>query len=158
LASGAELNPAVIYKLPDQIAWRKPDDRGVQTTVMVGDPSKPGLYAVLTKWLKGNHFSRPHFHPNDRYITVLSGTWWVGSGPKFDPDQNRAEALSAKRVNVIAPPGRKSHARDLKPLFEITAGRLAKCLLPETATGRDGAVLFKRPASYTPPKAPGNNP
>ena len=30
--------------------------------------------------------SHPHFHPNDRYITVLSGTWWVGTGKKFDPD------------------------------------------------------------------------
>ena len=29
-------------------------------------------------------FSRPHFHPNDRFITVLKGTWWVGTGPKFD--------------------------------------------------------------------------
>ena len=29
--------------------------------------------------------SRPHFHPNDRYITVLSGTWWVGTGSKYDP-------------------------------------------------------------------------
>ncbi|MGB9321865.1 MAG: cupin domain-containing protein, partial [Pseudolabrys sp.] len=52
--------------------------------VMVGDPSKPGLYAVLTKWLPGN-MSRPHFHPNDRFITVISGTWWVGTGPNFDP-------------------------------------------------------------------------
>jgi hypothetical protein len=33
----------------------------------------------------GNHFSKPHFHPNDRFITVISGTWWVGSGPNFDP-------------------------------------------------------------------------
>jgi hypothetical protein len=24
------------------------------------------------------------FHPNDRFITVISGTWWIGSGP-FDP-------------------------------------------------------------------------
>jgi hypothetical protein len=87
MSSAAELNPAaVVYKLPDQIQWSAPDARGVQTAVMVGDPAKPGFYAVLTKWLKGNHFSRPHFHPNDRYITVLSGTWWVGSGPKFDPD------------------------------------------------------------------------
>lgn len=30
--------------------------------------------------------SRPHFHPNDRFFMVLSGTWWVGTGPKFDPD------------------------------------------------------------------------
>jgi quercetin dioxygenase-like cupin family protein len=27
----------------------------------------------------------PHFHPHDRFITVVSGTWWVGSGPKWDP-------------------------------------------------------------------------
>jgi hypothetical protein len=30
--------------------------------------------------------SRPHFHPNDRFFIVLSGTWWVGSGPEFKPD------------------------------------------------------------------------
>ena len=51
---------------------------------LLGDPSKPGFYMVYNKWTKGNHFSRPHFHPNDRYIVVLQGTWWVGSGPKFD--------------------------------------------------------------------------
>jgi hypothetical protein len=51
---------------------------------MVGDPSKPGLYIQLVKWLPGN-MSRPHFHPNDRFITVLKGTWWVGTGTKYDP-------------------------------------------------------------------------
>jgi quercetin dioxygenase-like cupin family protein len=39
----------------------------------------------MLTWKKGN-FSRPHFHPNDRYIYVLEGTWWVGTGNKFDPD------------------------------------------------------------------------
>src|SRR5260370_5334575 len=53
--------------------------------VMRGDPDKPGPYIVLIKW--GPHqMSRPHFHPNDRFITVLSGTWWVGTGSKFDPE------------------------------------------------------------------------
>jgi len=46
---------------------------------------KPGLYIVLVKW-HAHNFSHPHYHPNDRYITVLSGTWWVGTGTKFDPD------------------------------------------------------------------------
>jgi hypothetical protein len=83
----AELDPAaVVYKLPDQIPWSPADDRGVQSAVLLGDPAKPGLYIVLTKWLAGNHFSHPHFHPNDRYITVVKGTWWVGSGRKFDPN------------------------------------------------------------------------
>jgi len=86
ISSAAELNPAaVIYKLPDQIPWGPVNAAGAHSAVVVGDPTKPGFYAVYNKWTKGNHFSRPHFHPNDRYIVVLQGTWWVGSGPKFDP-------------------------------------------------------------------------
>jgi quercetin dioxygenase-like cupin family protein len=86
ISSAAELNSAAVaYKLPDQIPWSPVDARGGQNAVVVGDPSKPGFYMVYTKWTKGNHFSRPHFHPNDRYIVVLQGTWWVGTGPKFDP-------------------------------------------------------------------------
>ena len=86
IGSAAELNSAAVaYKLPDQIPWSPVDARGAQSAVVVGDPNKPGFYMVYNKWTKGNHFSRPHFHPNDRYIVVLQGTWWVGSGPKFDP-------------------------------------------------------------------------
>ena len=87
IASAAELNPAAVaYKLPDQIPWGPVSASGAQIAVVVGDLTKPGFYMVYTKWTKGNHFSRPHFHPNDRYIVVLQGTWWVGSGPKFDPE------------------------------------------------------------------------
>ena len=86
ISSAAELDPAaVIYKLPDQIQWGPVGPEGAQMAVLVGDPTKPVFYAVYNKWTKGNHFSRPHFHPNDRFIVVLQGTWWVGSGPKFDP-------------------------------------------------------------------------
>ncbi|HSR76061.1 MAG TPA: cupin domain-containing protein [Xanthobacteraceae bacterium] len=86
-AGAGELNPAAVaYKLPDQIEWKSPaGNAGVQLAVLVGDPAKPGLYVVLTKWLPGN-MSHPHFHPNDRFITVLKGTWWVGTGTKFNPD------------------------------------------------------------------------
>src|SRR3954465_8673246 len=81
----SELDPkAVMFKLPDQIPWKENSAAGNASAVLYGDPSKPGLYIVLTKW-HGGHMSRPHFHPNDRFITVISGTWWVGSGPKFDP-------------------------------------------------------------------------
>lgn len=87
MGSAAEVNPAAVtFKLPDQIQWKTDEARGVAQATLVGDPDKPGFYAVLTKWMKGNHFSRPHFHPNDRFIQVVSGTWWVGTGPKFDPD------------------------------------------------------------------------
>jgi hypothetical protein len=91
ISSAAELNPAaLVYKLPDQIRWGPVSARGAQNAVVVGDPTKPGFYMVYNKWTKGNHFSRPHFHPNDRYIVVLQGTWWVGTGPKFDPANTTA--------------------------------------------------------------------
>jgi len=88
LAHTAELNPAAVtYQLPDRIDWQTiPGFPGAQKAVMVGDPSKPGFYVVMVKWLAGNHFSHPHFHPHDRFITVLKGTWWVGTGTRFDPD------------------------------------------------------------------------
>jgi hypothetical protein len=82
--SFARLDPnAVTTKTPDQIAWT--DNGGNRTATLAGDPDKPGLYVQLLTWKKGNNFSRPHFHPNDRFITVLSGTWWVGTGNTFDP-------------------------------------------------------------------------
>ena len=84
-AHAVELDPkAVVYTLPENIKWVENKAAGNAQAVIAGDPSKPGLYVVLTKWMAGNHFSRPHFHPNDRFITVVKGTWWVGSGPNFD--------------------------------------------------------------------------
>jgi len=81
-----ELDSRVLaFTLPEQINWGPVTPAGSQQAILFGDPSKPGLYGVLTKWLAGNHFSKPHFHPNDRFITVISGTWWVGTGPNFDP-------------------------------------------------------------------------
>jgi quercetin dioxygenase-like cupin family protein len=76
---------AVTYLLPDQIKWSPPSPAGAQNAVLAGNPSKEGLYVQMVKWLAGNHFSHPHFHPHDRFITVLKGTWWVGTGTKFDP-------------------------------------------------------------------------
>jgi quercetin dioxygenase-like cupin family protein len=86
-AAAVELDPkALVYKLPDQLHWRDPlGVSGVNQAVLQGDPTKPGLYVVLNRFKPGN-FSRPHFHPNDRFITVVKGTWWVATGNKFDPD------------------------------------------------------------------------
>jgi hypothetical protein len=81
-----DLNPAAItINLPDQIHWVD-SPSGISQAVLRGDPTKPGLYIVLATW-HAHHMSHPHFHPNDRFITVISGTWWVGTGTKFEPDK-----------------------------------------------------------------------
>lgn len=73
---------AVLFTLPDKIAWKTAE--ASDSAMLQGDPSKPGIYIQLIRWHPG-HMSRPHFHSTDRYITVLSGTWWIGTGPKYDP-------------------------------------------------------------------------
>jgi hypothetical protein len=80
----ADLNPAALaYKLPKDIPWVDQGNGSVRA-ILAGDPDKPGLYVLLNKW-KAHNMSRPHFHPNDRFVTVISGTWWVGTGSKYDP-------------------------------------------------------------------------
>jgi quercetin dioxygenase-like cupin family protein len=82
-AFAAEPDPKIMsYALPADIKWT--GTGGGRTAVLVGDPAKPGLYVMLVKWLPGN-MSRPHKHPTARYITVIKGTWWLGSGEKYDP-------------------------------------------------------------------------
>jgi hypothetical protein len=82
---GAHIDPShVIYKWPLQINWRvRPGTP--QISMLVGDPSKRGLHIQLIKWFP-YLMSRPHFHNMDRFVTVLSKTWWVGTGTKLEPD------------------------------------------------------------------------
>ena len=116
-AHPAELDPTeVTYKLPNQITWT--GRAGVaETAVLMGDPSKPGLYIELVKWYPHNN-SRPHFHPNDRYVTVLSGTWWVGSGTKYDPDSMVPMPAGSYVVDLAKQP-HYDGARDETAVIEI---------------------------------------
>jgi len=70
-AHAAELNPAaVVYQTPEQFKWADPTDKvATNRTVLYGDPDKPGLYIYINKF-KPNRFGNPHYHPNDRFITV----------------------------------------------------------------------------------------
>ncbi|HEY6905560.1 MAG TPA: cupin domain-containing protein [Candidatus Acidoferrales bacterium] len=115
--NAADIDPtAVTYKLPDQIKWTGDPDVA-QTAILHGDPSKPGLYVVLIKWMP-HHFSHPHFHPNDRYITVLSGTWWVGTGTKYDPDSTVAMPTGSYVVD-LAKQVHFDGAKDVPAVLEI---------------------------------------
>jgi hypothetical protein len=84
--SASILDPKTLaFVLPKDIKWAPASVTGLETAVLAGDPNKPGsFYITLNRW-KPNSFSRPHFHEKDRFIYVISGTWWVGTGDVFDP-------------------------------------------------------------------------
>lgn len=58
----------------------KPTGNGNQV-VLFGDPNKPGLYVVQITFKAGSG-SRPHYHDQDRLVTVVKGTWYVHLGPE----------------------------------------------------------------------------
>jgi len=51
-----------------------------------GDQAQPGMYVMRNRFGPGQT-SRPHFHDQDRYVTVIKGTWWTGEGDVFQPDK-----------------------------------------------------------------------
>lgn len=113
----ADLNPAAIaIQMPNQIKWV---DKGNGQFVanLVGDPEKPGFYVLLNKWTP-HHMSHPHYHQYDRYVTVLSGTWWVGTGPKWDPNTTVA-VPAGSYVTHFAKQIHWDGAKDVECVLEI---------------------------------------
>jgi hypothetical protein len=73
------------YVLESQIPWEGRPGTPNASAKIFGDPNKPGWYLYLLK--RGpNDWSKPHSHPNDRFITVLAGTMWIGTGAKLDKE------------------------------------------------------------------------
>jgi hypothetical protein len=62
---------------------------GIQTVVLKGDPTKPGLYTLLLR-LGPNQKIEAHSHSDDRVAVVVSGTWYFGYGRQFDESKLRA--------------------------------------------------------------------
>src|SRR5262245_9267557 len=62
---------------------------GIQTVTLKGDPTKPGVYALLLR-VGPNTKIQAHAHPDDRVATVVSGTWYLGYGREFDEQSLKA--------------------------------------------------------------------
>ena len=56
---------------------------GAKFTVLSGDPSKPGPYALRLQLPSGYRLA-PHWHPSDENVTVISGSFAIGMGDTFD--------------------------------------------------------------------------
>jgi len=73
----------------------------VQTVVVKGDPSGPGLYTLLLR-VGPNVTIQAHSHRDDRVASVLSGTWYFGYGSRFD--ERALQELPAGSI-YTEPPG-----------------------------------------------------
>jgi quercetin dioxygenase-like cupin family protein len=62
--------------------------KGAQIAVLEGDPNMEGPFAFRVKIPDGYRVP-PHTHPKTERITVISGTFNVGMGDKFDEKKTR---------------------------------------------------------------------
>lgn len=94
LASAAqEGQHARTISTPDQFEWRDGPPslpRGAQFVVVEGDPSKDGEYFALRLRLPDGYRIPPHWHPVHERVTVVSGTFHLGHGDRFDAEATQA--------------------------------------------------------------------
>src|SRR5437660_5494096 len=65
---------------------------GAKMAVLDGDPGKAGLFILRLKIPDGYKVAA-HWHPNAENVTVLSGTFYLGTGDKLD--ESKGTAMSA---------------------------------------------------------------
>ena len=102
----ASAPPGAFVKVaPADIHWTDiPGAHGAQEAQLVGGQDKPGFYVVRVRFAP-HWMDTPHWHSRDRYITVLEGTWTVGTGPVFD----LAKAVSLPAGSVMKHPAHGVH-------------------------------------------------
>lgn len=75
-----ELRDHVKIIQPSNIQWKETTEfPGLKIALVYGDPAKPGLYVMYAKFKPG-FMTEPHYHTADRFVTVISGTWWATIG------------------------------------------------------------------------------
>lgn len=79
-----------LYPMAD-IQWKSGPaslPAGAKSAVLEGDPSKEGFF-TMRLWLPDGFKVSPHSHPKVEHITVISGTFNLGMGEKFDQSATR---------------------------------------------------------------------
>ena len=103
----------------------------VQVVTILGDASKPGVYAQLLK--VGAEAQIPaHHHAGDRVATVLKGTWHFGFGGQFD----KAKLKTLPVGSVYTEPSNEPH-------FAMTSNEPVVVLI--TGTGPTDTI-YENPA------------
>ena len=70
---------------------------GAKMAVLDGDPTTKGSFTVRLQAPDGYKVP-PHTHPTTERITVLSGTFYLGMGDKFDEAAGREMAVGSFAV------------------------------------------------------------
>jgi quercetin dioxygenase-like cupin family protein len=77
---------------PSSIKWKEAPPslpKGTMAALLEGDPSKEGPFVLRVKMPDGYRIA-PHTHPKTERVTVISGTFYIGMGDRFDETKGKA--------------------------------------------------------------------
>ena len=89
-------SPTHFMVAPEAVKWTAPPEGMIRGTPSVdggsplryapleGDPMKPGAPFTILLACSDGYIVAPHWHPTDENLAVLSGTFALGKGDKFD--------------------------------------------------------------------------
>jgi hypothetical protein len=86
VVAAQEGKPAHVLFAPADAKWGDPPpvfEKGATFTLVSGNPGAAGPFVVRLKMPAGYKIA-PHWHPTDENVTVISGTFSLGMGEKFD--------------------------------------------------------------------------
>src|SRR5215470_5425059 len=142
------------YTQPVPPGFVRLDADDIKPGVIFGDTSKPGMYVTRTRFGPGLG-SRPHYHDQDRYITVIKGTWWVSLGSEADV-YNPEKMVPVKPGSFIYEPANGHHydmAKDEEVIVQIIG--MGPVKTTQLESGRSGVG---RGAAGATSGAPGRGP
>jgi quercetin dioxygenase-like cupin family protein len=87
---------------PDELKWNDVPSlpKGAQISVIEGPMNEAVPFTFRLK-LPANYKIPPHWHPAIEHVTVLSGTFNMGVGEKFD--QQKSQALAPGAMMILQP-------------------------------------------------------
>ncbi|HEV2523830.1 MAG TPA: cupin domain-containing protein [Gammaproteobacteria bacterium] len=95
--------PQTTVLTPDKIQWMPGSNLlpvGSKVAMLEGDPAKDGPFTMRVKF-PANYMNAPHVHSKVEHMTVISGTFNLGIGQKFDA--TKGTAMPAGSFVVIQP-------------------------------------------------------
>lgn len=84
-------DPSHVFITPSDTKWQAGPPSlpaGAQMAVIEGDPPQAGLFTLRLR-LPANYRVPAHWHPADEHVTVISGTFNMGTGDVLDTTQGK---------------------------------------------------------------------
>jgi quercetin dioxygenase-like cupin family protein len=123
--------PAIIPM--ETLKWNPTPFPDVTVAVTAGNPTGSGMYVILAKY-RADGKSVPHTHPDQRVVTVISGTYYTGAGTDFD--ETKLKPLRPGTTVIV--PANSPHYAWAKD---------GETIVQEAGTGPTGTAVWPKAAS-----------